>query len=77
MNVGVYQRKAARTINRRLEEFEIELHAVHGLASEVGEIHGIYQKEYQGHPIDDEHLINIVNVRILTTHQDVLGRLRE
>lgn len=56
MNVGVYQRKAARTINRRLEEFEIELHAVHGLASEVGEIHGIYQKEYQGHPIDDDHL---------------------
>ena len=45
MNVGVYQRKAARTINRKLEEFEIELHAVHGLASEVGEIHGIYQKE--------------------------------
>ena len=56
MNVGVYQRKAARTINRKLEEFEIELHAVHGLASEVGEIHGIYQKEYQGHDIDDEHL---------------------
>lgn len=56
MNVGVYQRQAARTINRRLEEFEIELHAVHGLASEVGEIHGIYQKEYQGHDIDDGHL---------------------
>ena len=57
MNAGIYQRQAARTINRELEEFEIELHAIHGLASEVGEIHGIYQKEYQGHPIDDEHLM--------------------
>ena len=56
MDANTYQKLAARTINHHLTELEIELHAVHGIASEVGEIHGIYQKEYQGHPIDNEHL---------------------
>lgn len=31
-------------------------HALHGMVGEIGEIHSIYQKEYQGHEIDDEHL---------------------
>jgi NTP pyrophosphatase (non-canonical NTP hydrolase) len=26
------------------------------MVGEIGEIHSIYQKEYQGHEIDDEHL---------------------
>lgn len=30
-------------------------HAVFGLSSEAGEVAGILQKEYQGHPIDNEH----------------------
>lgn len=31
-------------------------HAVFGLTSEAGEVAGIYQKAYQGHPIDREHV---------------------
>ena len=26
------------------------------MSSEIGEIHGIYQKSYQGHKIEEEHL---------------------
>ena len=31
-------------------------HAVFGLASEAGEVAGILQKQYQGHPVDLVHL---------------------
>lgn len=31
-------------------------HAVFGLASEAGEVCGIFQKEYQGHKVDIEHV---------------------
>ena len=51
-----YQELAGRTINKDLKLSEIELHAVHGLSGEVGEIHSLYQKIYQGHKMDDEHL---------------------
>lgn len=47
-----YQERAARTINKRNNILEQRQHALFGMASEVGEIHGIFQKQYQGHSID-------------------------
>ena len=52
MTLNKYQALAARTINKDLNPDEVELHALLGMASEIGEIHGIYQKEYQGHEVD-------------------------
>ncbi len=31
-------------------------HAVYGLNAEAGEVAGILQKQYQGHPMDREHM---------------------
>lgn len=57
MRLDDYQRQARRTQNPDLTDAQRLNHALHGLASEVGEIHGIFQKVYQGHKIDDEELI--------------------
>ena len=51
-----YQKLAARTINQDLTELQKEYHALHGMVSEVGEIHGLYQKTYQGHQGSKEHM---------------------
>lgn len=56
MTGNEYQKLAARTINVKLQPIEQEMHALHGMVSEVGELHGIYQKEYQGHKVDEKHL---------------------
>lgn len=56
MELDTYMRKAARTINPDLYAAEVEMHALHGMCGEVGEIHSIYQKVYQGHDFSDEHL---------------------
>lgn len=56
MTLNEYQMAAARTMNPNLGTAETELHALHGLSAEVGEIHGIFQKYYQGHEVDDEDL---------------------
>ena len=32
------------------------MHAVLGLTSEAGEVSGLFQKKYQGHKLDPEHL---------------------
>lgn len=53
MTLNEYQELAARTINQDLKPRMKEMHALHGLSAEVGEIHGIFQKFYQGHPIDE------------------------
>lgn len=53
-----YQSLAQRTMQLDRDSKDICLHALHGLASEVGEIHGIYQKIYQGHEFDREHLFS-------------------
>ena len=55
MEAREYQELAARTINPKLYDYEIEQHALHGMASEIGELHGLYQKAYQGHGFDGEH----------------------
>lgn len=56
MTFEMYQELAARTINQRLSLDKQADHALHGMSSEIGELHGIYQKEYQGHETDEEHL---------------------
>lgn len=60
MEANLYQLLAARTISSDLDPWEIELHALHGMVGEIGEIHSLYQKVYQGHEMDEEHLMKEV-----------------
>lgn len=55
MTINEYQELAARTINKGLRNSDQIDHALHGMVSEIGELHGIYQKMYQGHDIFIEH----------------------
>lgn len=55
MDFNEYQKLAARTINNELSVIGQERHALHGMVSEIGELHGIYQKVYQGHSAEEEH----------------------
>ena len=55
MTGNEYQRLAARTIGDKMNAIQQEKHALHGMVSEVGELHGLYQKKYQGHDFDDLH----------------------
>lgn len=55
MDAKEYQKLAARTINKELEDGEVELHALHGMVGEIGELHSLYQKAYQGHKFDELH----------------------
>jgi len=52
MTLNEYQEKAKRTINKNLNKLQTEDHALKGLASEVGELNGLYKKVYQGHTLD-------------------------
>jgi len=60
MTLNEYQRLAERTINTALDRRDIEMHALHGMVGEIGEIHSIYQKKYQGHPVDEGDLMKEV-----------------
>lgn len=79
MTLNEYQRLAARTINPRLTEAEIEQHALYGLASEAGEVLGLWQKQLQGHEIDDMHFLKEVGdvlwmiAELLTVDGHTLG----
>lgn len=57
MTGNEYQKLAERTMdldNRELSD--CEYHALHGMVGEIGELHSIYQKRYQGHyETTDEH----------------------
>lgn len=55
MTINKYQELAARTINGKLTWQEKGKHALHGMVGEIGELHSIYQKKYQGHAFDEEH----------------------
>lgn len=55
MRGNEYQALAARTINKDLHSVQIEIHALHGMVGELGELHSIYQKAYQGHMELEEH----------------------
>lgn len=55
MTGNEYQKLASRTIPEEFSMMEAEFHALHGMVGEIGELHSIYQKLYQGHDWDDEH----------------------
>lgn len=55
MTGNEYQKLAARTINKNLSDIQKEFHALHGMVGEIGELHGLYQKMYQGHKPNKEH----------------------
>lgn len=56
MTGNEYQHLASRTIGLDMTNADMEYHALHGMVSEIGELHGIYQKFYQGHiETTDEH----------------------
>lgn len=56
MQMNQYQALAQRTMNANIDNFDQVSHALHGLSAEVGELHSLYQKKYQGHPLEAEHL---------------------
>lgn len=47
MTGNEYQVLAARTINKNLTPLGATQHALFGMASEIGELHGIFQKKIQ------------------------------
>lgn len=53
-----YQRRARRTIRKGLPPCDLIDHAMNGLVSEVGEMCSIFQKVYQGHEFDVDHLFS-------------------
>ena len=56
MTANEYQKLASRTIGQNMEPADMEFHALHGIVGEIGELHSIYQKRYQGHLEEsDEH----------------------
>ncbi|MBQ6503147.1 MAG: nucleoside triphosphate pyrophosphohydrolase family protein [Flexilinea sp.] len=56
MTGNEYQKLANRTIAPGMANEEKEYHALHGMVGEIGELHSIYQKKYQGHQeTSDEH----------------------
>ena len=57
MELNEYQKLAARTINPALDMEDQTGHALMGMAAEVGELCGLYQKQYQGHSIMKEHAV--------------------
>lgn len=56
MTGNEYQLLASRTINHDLTDTEQEYHALHGMVGEIGEVHSIYQKMYQGHADTADHV---------------------
>ena len=55
LTANEYQKLAARTIGTSSECDTIR-HGVYGLCSEAGEVAGLFQKQFQGHQMDYEHL---------------------
>ena len=49
MTGNEYQRLASRTIPDTFTSCMKKNHALHGMVAEIGELHSIYQKRYQGH----------------------------
>ena len=56
MHMNDYQKAAMRTCNIPYsQKVDMLRHGIFCLASEAGEFAGIFQKEYQGHPVCLEH----------------------
>lgn len=60
MTVTRYQELAGRTINAKLDYVSIQNHALHGMVGEIGELHSLYQKVFQGHGLDETHAMKEV-----------------
>ena len=58
LTIREYYQSAKRTMNEALTWEQTRNHALHGLAAEVGEIHGLYQKTYQGHTLSKERVMD-------------------
>ena len=57
MTPNEYQKLAMRTCSIPYDQKQdMLMHAVLGLTSEAGEVSGLFQKKYQGHKLDPEHL---------------------
>lgn len=56
MTPNEYQKLAMRTCSVSDNKGKMLLHGVFGLAAEAGEVSSIFQKEYQGHEIEGEHV---------------------
>lgn len=56
MTGNEYQRLAMRTCNISNDSGEQLMHSIFGLTSEAGEVAGIFQKIYQGHRFDKDHV---------------------
>lgn len=52
-----YQKLAMRTCSITEDPGLMMLHGVFGLASEAGEVSAIFQKQFQGRPVNPEHLV--------------------
>ena len=59
MTLNEYQELAARTINPELTVSQQVRHALFGIASETGELLGLYQKSMQGHEFNDDSTTSI------------------
>ena len=55
MTANEYQALASRTISKNMGLHDMTMHALHGMSSEIGELHGLHQKVYQGHKLDEAH----------------------
>ena len=55
MTGNEYQKLASRTITEKFSHNAKEFHALHGMVGEIGELHSLYQKIFQGHAFDEEH----------------------
>lgn len=56
MTGNEYQELASRTMSGVLAMDDQIRHALFGMTGELGEIHSFFQKFYQGHDIDTDHL---------------------
>lgn len=56
MTGNEYQKLASRTIPETFSESSMEFHSLFGMVGEIGELHSIYQKVYQGHKFEDDHV---------------------
>lgn len=59
MEINRYQELAAVT-QPDVGKHDLMMHALHGMAGEVGEIHSLFQKVYQGHSLEHDHLVKEV-----------------
>lgn len=60
MDINGYQVMAQRTVQQDLTDDELVSHALFGMASELGELQGLYQKAFQGHGFDPGHAMKEV-----------------